>query len=66
MEYVAGVIGLLLLLWICSGSSKKSQQPYSIRETGDERYSEVIDNRTERVEFVGTHKACEMWIEDHK
>lgn len=65
MEYIGGAIALLLLLWACSGSRKGSQERYSIQETGDERYCEVIDNTTGSVVFVGTRKACENYLQQN-
>lgn len=65
MEYIGGAIALLLLLWACSGNRKGSQERYSIKETGDERYCEVIDNTTESVVFVGTRNACENYLQEH-
>lgn len=64
MEYIAGFLGVLLLLWLCSGSSKKDSPRYRIEETGDKRYCEVVRNDTGSVEFVGTKSQCEKWIED--
>lgn len=65
MEYLIGAIALILLLWACSGS-KKNQPEYSIVETADDRYCEVIHNPTGKVEFVGAKEQCEKWIENHR
>ncbi|WP_165052295.1 MULTISPECIES: hypothetical protein [unclassified Adlercreutzia] len=65
MEYLAGAIALILLLWACSGG-KRTPPKYSIVETADDRYCEVVDNDTGRVEFVGAKEQCENWIESHR
>lgn len=62
MEYIAGALALVLFLWVCSEGSKGSQERYALNETSDERYLEVIDNRTGTVAFVGTKEDCEQWI----
>lgn len=65
MEYLIGALALILLVWACSGS-KKAAPRYSVNETADERYCEVVDNGTGKVEFVGTKEQCENWIESHR
>lgn len=65
MEYIGGAIALLLLLWACSGNRKGSQGRYSIQETGDERYCEVLDNTTDTVVFVGSRNACENYVREN-
>lgn len=65
IEVIAGAAGVLLLLWICSGNNAPKAK-YSISETDDKRYCEVVENETGKVEFVGTRKACENWIEEHR
>lgn len=64
MEYLLGAVAVILLLWACSGSSGGVKERYSIKETDDDRYYEVTDNHSGKVEFVGTRRACEQWIQD--
>lgn len=67
MEAIGIIAGIVLLVLICSSSSSsKPRSKYEIRNTGDERYSEVINTETGVTEYVGTIDRCEQWINAHE
>lgn len=66
MEAIGVIIAIILLLWACSGGGKKNQERYRIEATGDPRYCEVIDNQTGTIAFVGSKRACELWLQEHE
>lgn len=66
MEYVAGFIGLLILLWTCSGSGSKKTQKGDLkigRDSNGEFY--VYDKETGQVIYRGeSKKDCAEYIKE--
>lgn len=67
MEAIGAIVGIVLLIWLFSSSgSSKPRSKYEVRETGDSRYSEVINTATGDTEYIGTQEKCEEWIRMHE